>query len=77
MPDAFVILGTGGRQCHAARGTAEQAHLQVAFQACQVLADRCRAKAQVAGTGGDAAGFDHLDEAANGVEQVHAEPLDS
>ncbi|MNC44055.1 hypothetical protein D3C75_929490 [compost metagenome] len=77
VPDAFVILGAGGCQRHTAGGAAEQANLQVAFQACQVLADRGRAQAQVAGTGGDAAGFDHLDETANGVEQVHAEPLDS
>jgi hypothetical protein len=41
----------------------------VTFQACQVLADRSRAQAQVAGTGGDTAGLDNLDEAANGVEQ--------
>ncbi|MNE42191.1 hypothetical protein D3C80_1363010 [compost metagenome] len=75
MPDTLIILRTRRRQRHAAGGTAEQAHLQMALQACQVLADRCRAKAQGTGAAGDAAGLDHLDEAADGVEQVHARAL--
>lgn len=74
VPDAFVILGASGCQRHTAGGAAEQANLQVAFQSRQVLADRGRTQAQIAGPSGDAAGFDHLDEAANGVEQIHAEP---
>ncbi|MNF11863.1 hypothetical protein D3C80_2131870 [compost metagenome] len=51
--------------------------MQVAFQPRQVLADGCRTKAEDTGTSGDATGFDHFDEAANGVEQVHGERLDS
>ncbi|MNT78676.1 hypothetical protein D3C72_2179280 [compost metagenome] len=51
--------------------------MQVAFQPRQVLADGCRTEAEDTGTSSDATGLDHLDEAANGVEQVHGERLDS
>ncbi|MNE22394.1 hypothetical protein D3C80_1156030 [compost metagenome] len=75
LPDPLVIERTRRRQRHAARGTAEQAHLQMLFKPCQVLAHCRRAEPQGARTRSDATGFDYLDEAANSIEQVHVAPF--
>lgn len=77
MADTLVVLVACGCQGHATGCAGKQAHLQVAFQAGEVLADRCRGEAEVTGASGNAAGFDDLDEATDGVEQVHVVALDS
>ncbi|MNZ29488.1 hypothetical protein D3C78_467370 [compost metagenome] len=75
QPDPLVIERTGRGQRHAAGGTAEQAHLQMGFQASEVLTDRRGADPEAARSAGVAAGLDHLDESADGVEQIHVEPF--
>ncbi|MNY67858.1 hypothetical protein D3C86_2055210 [compost metagenome] len=71
MLDLVVVQAATGRQHHATGGAREQAHLQVSFQAGDVLAHGGGTQTQATGATGNAAGFDNLDETLDRTEQVH------